>query len=166
MPGNLQNRWYILFPTPVVSLTTTHFSLFFFIALLSDCLENLKSYMRFCCSREIRCVFLFRTIGAVLKSPSFPRPLVGLFVCYWTLGTTKTLHAKKALHWRWVLMVSCERGNEPAGSIKRWDNIQWVPNWWPLEWYSAPQSELLLKNGVFWVVTPCGSCKNRRFGGT
>jgi hypothetical protein len=23
-----------------------------------------------------------------------------------------------------------------------------------------------LKNGVLWVVTPCGSCKNRRFGGT
>jgi hypothetical protein len=23
-----------------------------------------------------------------------------------------------------------------------------------------------LKNGVFWVVTPCGSFKNRRFGGT
>jgi hypothetical protein len=22
-----------------------------------------------------------------------------------------------------------------------------------------------MKNGVFWVVTPCGSCKNRRFGG-
>jgi hypothetical protein len=22
-----------------------------------------------------------------------------------------------------------------------------------------------VKNGVFWVVTPCGSCKNRRFGG-
>jgi hypothetical protein len=21
------------------------------------------------------------------------------------------------------------------------------------------------ENGVFWVVTPCGSCKNRRFGG-
>jgi hypothetical protein len=25
---------------------------------------------------------------------------------------------------------------------------------------------LSMKNGVFWVVTPCGSCKNRRFGGT
>jgi hypothetical protein len=25
---------------------------------------------------------------------------------------------------------------------------------------------MLEKNGVFWVVTPCGSCKNRRFGGT
>jgi hypothetical protein len=23
-----------------------------------------------------------------------------------------------------------------------------------------------LKNAVFWDVTPCGSCKNRRFGGT
>jgi hypothetical protein len=23
-----------------------------------------------------------------------------------------------------------------------------------------------MKNGVFWVVTPCGSCKNRRFEGT
>jgi hypothetical protein len=25
---------------------------------------------------------------------------------------------------------------------------------------------LTMKNGVFWDVTPCGSCKNRRFGGT
>jgi hypothetical protein len=23
-----------------------------------------------------------------------------------------------------------------------------------------------LKNGVFWDVAPCGSCNNRRFGGT
>jgi hypothetical protein len=23
-----------------------------------------------------------------------------------------------------------------------------------------------VKNGVFWVVTPCVPCKNRRFGGT
>jgi hypothetical protein len=23
-----------------------------------------------------------------------------------------------------------------------------------------------LENGVFWDVTSCGSCKNRRFGGT
>jgi hypothetical protein len=22
-----------------------------------------------------------------------------------------------------------------------------------------------MKNAVFWVVTPCGSCKSRRFGG-
>jgi hypothetical protein len=24
----------------------------------------------------------------------------------------------------------------------------------------------MMKNAVFWVGTPCGSCKNRRFGGT
>jgi hypothetical protein len=23
-----------------------------------------------------------------------------------------------------------------------------------------------MKNGIFWDVTPCGFCKNRRFGGT
>jgi hypothetical protein len=23
-----------------------------------------------------------------------------------------------------------------------------------------------MKNGIFWDVAPCGSCKNRRFGGT
>jgi hypothetical protein len=23
-----------------------------------------------------------------------------------------------------------------------------------------------MKNGIFWDVTPCGSCRNRRFGGT
>jgi hypothetical protein len=27
-------------------------------------------------------------------------------------------------------------------------------------------TKLYLKNGVFWDVTPCGSCKNRRFRGT
>jgi hypothetical protein len=24
----------------------------------------------------------------------------------------------------------------------------------------------IMKNGVYWDVTPCGSCKNRRFRGT
>jgi hypothetical protein len=27
------------------------------------------------------------------------------------------------------------------------------------------QKEKHIKNAVFWVVTPCCSCKNRRFGG-
>jgi hypothetical protein len=26
-------------------------------------------------------------------------------------------------------------------------------------------TEMTMKDGVFWDVTPCGSCKNRRFGG-
>jgi hypothetical protein len=28
------------------------------------------------------------------------------------------------------------------------------------------ESHNYMKKGVFWVVTPCGSCNNRRFGGT
>jgi hypothetical protein len=49
-----------------------------------------------------------------------------------------------------------------------------------LKWYTSPGSDhipsdliqpggetlLSAKNCVFWDVTPCGSCKNRRFGGT
>jgi hypothetical protein len=35
---------------------------------------------------------------------------------------------------------SCERGNEPLGSIKCWETTEWLHNLWPLEWYSVPQS--------------------------
>jgi hypothetical protein len=33
---------------------------------------------------------------------------------------------------------SCERGNEPPSSIKYWESIEWLQNWWPLEQRSAP----------------------------
>jgi hypothetical protein len=39
--------------------------------------------------------------------------------------------------------------------VKLWSHVRF-------EVFSA----LTMKNGVFWVVTPCGSCKNRCFGGT
>jgi hypothetical protein len=35
---------------------------------------------------------------------------------------------------------SCERGNEPSGSIKCWESTEWLHKLWPLERYSAPQS--------------------------
>jgi hypothetical protein len=35
---------------------------------------------------------------------------------------------------------SCERGNEPSGSINCWETTEWLHKLWPLEWYSAPQS--------------------------
>jgi hypothetical protein len=31
---------------------------------------------------------------------------------------------------------------------------------------NSTNNNIHMKNGVFWDVTPCGSCKNRRFGGT
>jgi hypothetical protein len=37
---------------------------------------------------------------------------------------------------------------------------------WLLEGFGLPGKKISEKNGVFWVVPPCGSCKNRRFGGT
>jgi hypothetical protein len=32
--------------------------------------------------------------------------------------------------------------------------------------FPVPSNPLTVKNGVFWDVTPYGSCNNRRFGGT
>jgi hypothetical protein len=37
---------------------------------------------------------------------------------------------------------------------------------WPYLGRNNVESWRGMKNGVFWDVTPCGSCKNRRFGGT
>jgi hypothetical protein len=34
---------------------------------------------------------------------------------------------------------SCECGNEIPGSIKCWGSIEWLQNWSPLEYSSAPQ---------------------------
>jgi hypothetical protein len=31
------------------------------------------------------------------------------------------------------LESSCERGYEPSGSIKCWETIKWLHNWWSLE---------------------------------
>jgi hypothetical protein len=28
---------------------------------------------------------------------------------------------------------SCEIGNEPSGSIKCWETVEWLHSWWPLE---------------------------------
>jgi hypothetical protein len=34
---------------------------------------------------------------------------------------------------------SCERGNEPSGSIKRWEVLEWLHNWQLLKKGSAPR---------------------------
>jgi hypothetical protein len=57
---------------------------------------------------------------------------------------------------------SCEHGNEPLGLIICWEGAEWLIDWHLL---SSEQLHGTMKNGVFWDVTPCGSCKNRRFGG-
>jgi hypothetical protein len=44
---------------------------------------------------------------------------------------------------------SCELGNEPSGSIKCWESIEWLQNLWPLERYSAPQSMFVIKSNLW-----------------
>jgi hypothetical protein len=39
---------------------------------------------------------------------------------------------------------SCELGNEPSGSIKCWETTERLHNLRPLEWYSTPQSQLVV----------------------
>jgi hypothetical protein len=35
---------------------------------------------------------------------------------------------------RWVEVASsCEHSNEPSGSIKCWETIEWVHKWWALK---------------------------------
>jgi hypothetical protein len=41
-------------------------------------------------------------------------------------------------------------------------NLKLVERYVRFEVFTA----VTMKNGVFWDVMPCGSCKNRRFGGT
>jgi hypothetical protein len=49
----------------------------------------------------------------------------------------------------YIFLVGKPEGKRPLGRPRR----SWVNN-------------IKMKNGVFWVVTPCDSCKNGRFGGT
>jgi hypothetical protein len=55
--------------------------------------------------------------------------------------------------------------------VQRSEQISWAwTSWRPQASNDCVRFEVFtavtMKNGVFWVVTPCGSCKNRRFGGT
>jgi hypothetical protein len=44
---------------------------------------------------------------------------------------------------------ACERGNEPLGSMKCWEIMEWLHNLWPLEWYSAPQGQSVGRSHIF-----------------
>jgi hypothetical protein len=58
---------------------------------------------------------------------------IGLTVADW-IGL-----AQDRCRWR-----ARERGNEPSGSIKSWETIEWLHNLWPLEWYSAPEIIIII----------------------
>jgi hypothetical protein len=41
-----------------------------------------------------------------------------------------------------------------------------MTNWYIIYVRFEVLTEVNMENGVFWYVSPCGSCKNRLFGGT
>jgi hypothetical protein len=58
---------------------------------------------------------------------------------------------------------SCERGNEPSGSIKCWETTEWLHNWWPLEGSSATQSQSVMRGLVrMYADSSCSQCKVRK----
>jgi hypothetical protein len=52
---------------------------------------------------------------------------------------------------------SCEHGNEPLGSVKCWEILEWLSDWRLLKMDSAPWSLLLLRQdevvwtGLIWL---------------
>jgi hypothetical protein len=69
---------------------------------------------------------------------------------------------------RWSLPVRSFSKNLSFSSLPCYllhpSHIPWFAgtnNWWKVQFILL----IIQKNGVFWDVTPCGSCKNRRFGG-
>jgi hypothetical protein len=58
---------------------------------------------------------------------------IGLSVVDW-IGLAQDRYSWRAL---------VNSGDEPSGSIKCWETTKWLHNLWPLELYSAPQSQLV-----------------------
>jgi hypothetical protein len=62
---------------------------------------------------------------------------------------------------RRVALVRNDVSEQLRASIIRVPRIDELGSTLRFEVFTA----VTMKNGVFWDVTPCGSCKNRRFGG-
>jgi hypothetical protein len=69
-----------------------------------------------------------------------------------------------------LMVTDCKDISEPNNV--HWSSQQQHPEFLMLagNMYSCVRFEVFtavtMKNGVLWDVTPCGSCKIRRFGGT
>jgi hypothetical protein len=53
-------------------------------------------------------------------------------------------------------MGSCEHGNEPSGSIKCWEVLEWLSDWRLLKKDSAPWNYLVVNNPAYmYTDLPC-----------
>jgi hypothetical protein len=87
-----------------------------------------------------------------------------------------TAHSKTQLAKDWITEAEGSPGRIKAHTASKQTGIREssargqsgrgvkVTNWLLL--IGKFRKRAAIKNAVFWGVTPCGSCKNRRFGGT
>jgi hypothetical protein len=56
--------------------------------------------------------------------------------------------------WLWIGVMEglCEHGNEPSGSIKCWEIVEWLSNWWLLKEGSAPWSQSVNQIDMYTVM--------------
>jgi hypothetical protein len=67
------------------------------------------------------------------------------------------------------MVFSPQANNTDWATTTCWRNIQIVFEATPYNYHQCKIwgfQGVTKKNGVFWDVTPCGSCNSRRFGGT
>jgi hypothetical protein len=95
---------------------------------------------------------------------------------------TSWKYSKLRRHWRLcncalqIVVMNCiKRSKKSDHQFKTYERLEVFTAetmkhavFWDIKFqFLLPRKHIMsLKNGVFWVVTPCGSCKNRRFGGT
>jgi hypothetical protein len=88
---------------------------------------------------------------------SYPVSLLGL-VWFWMVAYSSKRTINTSAHIFFPVHGHFATYTTSTGSILFYIQFQFV--------HRHFIKHLLLMNSVFWDVTPCGYCKNRRFGGT
>jgi hypothetical protein len=99
--------------------------------------------------------------------------LLGTCVSVWAL-LSASRRAPDDFDWPhyWRRNSQCSRssgssfGSQIDSDYCHWECPRSPRIWQLLRCSGVSETKVILKNAVFWDVTPCGSCKNRRFGGT
>jgi hypothetical protein len=128
--------------------------------------KNLKSY-KLLFSWNFSRYSLLKPLHITDQSPlsiSTVWKQVGKRTCR-VVSTTSPTHWQLTIYFRMKTICLCNEmilWERLTGTYKQCGFCGWTLCHEKFEVFTA----VTMKNGVFWEVTPCGSCKNRRFGGT
>jgi hypothetical protein len=94
---------------------------------------------------------------------------LGLLIKYLLGGLTQTNNSSYGLKTGTLfcrLLCARERLSHWGSDACLSPDISQLLGWHCTEHKVWENGSVTMKNAVFWDVTPCGSCENRRFGGT